>query len=189
MIINTHIVFSRYIFSHCLKKLNFKLCKPMFMYGNIKPDLFPGTSDSSHTFKNNIGTVKDYSDMLLNNKLDVKEFSLVLGVLCHYICDFFCIYHNENRNKSLIAHIKYEVKLHFKLIWLLSRGKFNPSLNGIPPEKDILSIIAGMQKKYSNEIESDIKDITYAISAGMHIAESIIYYSSQAPEMVLKPAC
>ena len=134
------------------------------MYGNIKPDFFPGSSHSSHTISNNIINVQECVDMLLNHKLDIKEFSLVLGILCHYICDFFCIYHNENyQNKSLFMHIKYEVQLHFTLIWMLYTGKFNPSINGIPPEKDILLIISNIQKKYSEEIESGLRDITYAV--------------------------
>ena len=45
-------------------------------------------------------------------------------------------------------------------------------------EKDILSIILEMQKKYLKEKESGIKDLTYAISAAICISQSVLKFSS-----------
>ncbi len=175
MIANTHIIFSKYIFSHCLKHLNFKLNKVMFIYGNIKPDFFPEGAHSSHTIRTNIMDVKEYAARLMTQKLDINEFSLTLGVLCHYICDFFCIYHNERcRGKSLTEHIKYELLLHIKLKRLLSNGSFKPLMETLSGDRDILWIISDLQESYDREMDTAVKDLSYAVTAAMIIAESII---------------
>ena len=183
MITNTHLLFSRLIFKHCENKLGFKLSKGIFMYGNIKPDVFPQDNNNSHTLKDNTNTVSEYINKLTNSELTIKKFSLILGMLCHYSCDFFCTYHGEKfQNKSILMHILYEIQLHFKLIILLLTRRLNLIKNIDSPGKDILSIIFEMQKKYSKEKKSDINDLTYALSTAMLISESAICYRSIVSE-------
>lgn len=179
MITNTHLLFSRLIFKHCLNELDFKLCKGIFMYGNIKPDIFSEQINDSHSLEDSTAIVQEYINKLTSDKLTIQQFSLVLGMLCHYTCDFFCIYHcKEFKDKSILKHIIYEIKLHFKLIVLLITGGLKLINNIDFPEKDILSMILEMQKKYSKEKESGIKDITYAISAAICISESVLQFRS-----------
>lgn len=179
MIINTHLLFSKLIFNHCLKKLDFKLSKGIFMYGNIKPDIFSENTNNSHTLEDSTSAVQGYINKLLNNELTIQEFSLNLGMLCHYTCDFFCIYHRKEFTKvNIFKHLIYEIQLHFKLISLLITGKLKPLKNKGFPQKDILSIILEMQLKYLKEKNSIIKDITYAISTAILISESALQFSS-----------
>lgn len=176
MIINTHLLFSKIIFKNCLNKPNIKLDKKSFMYGNVKPDLFSEDPNDAHSLEENAGTVKRYFNKLVNNKLTEQEFSLTLGMLCHYICDFFCIYHRrEYKNKSMWTHIIYEIQLHFKLIMLLITGKLKLIQNVKLRKKDSLSMILEMRKKYQQEKESIIKDITFAVSTAILISESVLY--------------
>lgn len=179
MIINTHLLFSKLLFKHCLKELNFKLSKGVFMYGNIKPDIFSDDNNNSHSLEDSINAIQKYINKLINNELTIHEFSLNLGILCHYTCDFFCIYHRkEFTETSIFKHLIYEIQLHFKLINLLITKKLKPLKNKSFPQKDILSIILKMQKEYLQEKNSITKDITYALSTVILISESILHFSS-----------
>jgi len=52
-------------------------------------------------------TLKDTQGGLM----DFKEFSLRLGLICHYIADFFCHAHNALGFMGYRAHKRYEVSL------------------------------------------------------------------------------
>lgn len=150
----------------------------MFIYGSIKPDFFREGVPKAHSMGVNLINVEEGLQKLMNEKLDVKEFSLTLGVLCHYISDFFCIYHNEKgKGKKRPEHIKYEVKLHFKLLKLLYSRKLHTSIKTISHGTDILSIIPDMHKNYLQEADSEYKDLAYSLSAAMHITEAVICYA------------
>lgn len=179
MIINTHLLFSKLIFNYCLKELDFKLSKGIFMYGNIKPDIFSEYANSSHSLEDSTKAVQEYIDKLLNNKLTAKQFSLNLGMLCHYTCDFFCIYHRKEFTKiNIFKHLLYEIQLHFKLVNLLITRRLKTLKTKTFPQKDILSIILEAQNKYLQERDSIIKDITYALSTAILISESALHFSS-----------
>lgn len=46
-----------------------------------------------------------------------KEYSIILGEICHYLCDFFCYYHTSSflHDKSL-KHVGYELYSYFMLL-------------------------------------------------------------------------
>lgn len=46
-----------------------------------------------------------------NGLLDFAEFSLRLGIICHYIADFFCQAHNVPGYMGYRAHRRYELAL------------------------------------------------------------------------------
>lgn len=178
MIINTHLLFSKLIFNHCLKELDFKLSKGIFMYGNIKPDIFSEDTNNSHSLEDSTHAIQEYINKLINNELTIHEFSLNLGMLCHYTCDFFCVYHRKEFTKTnIFKHLIYEIQLHFELINLLITKRLEPLKNKSFPQQDILSIILEMQKKYLQEKNSNIKDITYALSTAILISESVLHFS------------
>lgn len=176
MITNTHILFSKILYESCLKDLNFKLRKYKFMYGNIKPDIFCNHFKDNHTIKDSINIVEDYSKELIRCKSDIDKFSIKLGVICHYVCDYFCIYHTEGYvNNSIFEHISYEKKLHAKVIEMVEKKKIKTG-NSLA-EKDIVKFVYKMQEKYLNEKQSLITDINYALETANAVAEGIIYYS------------
>lgn len=179
MILNTHIIFSKIVYKHCLKELNFKLNRILFMYGNIKPDISPTSCRNPHTLKDSLNVVSECFDKLSHSELDIKQFSIILGIMCHYISDYFCLYHTEEySNKNIFRHIAYEIILHFNLRILLIRGKLKLINSRSLPQRNILSIIFNMQREYFKQKRSFLRDITYAVSTINMTVESIIYFNS-----------
>lgn len=175
MITNTHILYSQIIYKYCLKNLKFKLDKYYFMYGNIKPDIFCNHFKDSHTLNESIDLVFRYSNLLIARKYDIKHFSVILGEICHYVCDYFCLYHTETfSKKNAFSHILYEIKLHIKLRALRKNSKIRPIYNRFPAPRSILSIIYDLQREYFKKRASFNKDIFFSLSASILVCEAII---------------
>jgi hypothetical protein len=157
--------------------MNFKLDKLAFAYGNIKPDFINKDIKCKHTLDESLYCVNKYSEKLMRDNISIKEFSEHLGIICHFICDYFCIYHREgNEKKGVFEHVLYEFSLHFRLITLLLRRKLRLN-NYDMPENSVEATVLKLEKKYNTEAKGLNRDINYALCATMQISKLIIYSS------------
>ncbi|MCL2764993.1 MAG: zinc dependent phospholipase C family protein [Treponema sp.] len=81
--------------------------KKLFLLGNIFPDLCFSFLWCRHEHQYSRDYTRKKIEML---KRKPKLFSFHLGVLTHYICDYFCYPHSSSYNKGLIHHIIYEIQ-------------------------------------------------------------------------------
>lgn len=174
MLINTHLLMSHILYNGISKAQNIKINRLAFSYGCIKPDIYNKDINQEHTLDNSIECLEKYSKKLLSNSISIKDFSMSLGVMCHFICDYFCLYHNgEYSKKSIFHHFLYEMKLHLKLLLLILRGKLMVD-NYIPLEKNLVAMILEQQKKYSLEEKSLTRDINYALTSATVISKFML---------------
>lgn len=177
MIVDTHLLISQILYKYISNQMDFKLDRLAFAYGNIKPDFINKDINHSHTLDESLYSVSKYSEELMNKNVTINEFSRSLGVICHFACDYFCLYHREdNEKKGLCEHLFYEEMLHGKLLILLLRGKVKLNNHEVVKE-NVEGIALKMEKKYKSEAKSLNKDITYALSGALQISELIVYSS------------
>lgn len=174
MVVDTHLVISQILYKYISNQMNFKLDRLAFAYGNIKPDLTNKDINFSHTLDESLNSVNKYSQKLMSQNISVKEFSKSLGVICHFACDYFCLYHREgNEKKGLYEHLLYEERLHGKLLSLLLKGKIK--LNDYEMSQDSVEDIAlKLQEKYNSESVSIVRDIKYALFAASQTSKLIV---------------
>lgn len=112
----THLGISRGIMAVIERNLGVKLDGVGFMFGNIKPDIDPKLSSVPH-IKN---TVMDFVSSEIKSLLSMedkiknkctREFSERLGLVTHYLSDFFCYAHSEYFKGNIVKHYLYEKKL------------------------------------------------------------------------------
>ena len=72
----THLIISKVLYQHFSKEM--ELDKRAFAYGNIKPDC-PTPQRNHHTLENCFFTVCDYSNILIDEKVSIKNRSIRLG--------------------------------------------------------------------------------------------------------------
>jgi len=177
MIVDTHLLISQILYKYISSQTNFKLDRLAFTYGNIKPDFNNKDINRSHTLDDSLEIINKYSEELMSQNISIKEFSRRLGVICHFGCDYFCLYHRDgNEKKRLYEHLFYEEILHLKLLALLLRGdiKFNDyKMN----ENSVEAIVLKLQNKYNLESEGLKRDIINAIFAVSQISKLIVYSS------------
>lgn len=178
MIVNGHLLVARILYDYCKKELNFKLDKGAFLLGNIKPDFYCKEINEEHSYLKSIKSFVSFSEELLKNKKSIKDFSVGLGILCHFICDYFCLYHQkEYKKRNLIEHTLYEIALYFMLLKKCLLNKINMKNNYYLLSKNIPSAIFANLNKYLNERKSFIKDIDYALSTSAYVVKYIILNS------------
>lgn len=174
----THLYIAKVLYRHLSQQ--FPLDQHAFSYGNIKPDL-PGEKDKHHTLEECFVTMCDISNRLMEGKLAVKDFSVGLGEVCHYVSDFFCYYHlNEELHNKNLKHFIYEVWLHLELIRKHKQYSYKVFSKNMEPRKDILSIVFDMRLFYYINPRGLRRDIDYAVLSSVWISESIICNSKNS---------
>lgn len=174
MIVDTHLLISKILYNYLSNQMNFRLNRLAFAYGNIKPDFNNKDINHSHTLDESLHSVNKYSEELVSRNISIKEFSMSLGVICHFVCDYFCIYHREgNEKKGIFEHLVYELILHVKLLALLLRGKLKFN-NYEMFENSVEAIVMMQQERYNSESKCLTRDISYALRGASQVSKLII---------------
>lgn len=180
----THILIADIVRNKLMKTVKIKLNKNSFRYGSIKPDLSTKMRNIQHSKEGSFNFVINEVNSLINetkfeSQLRSREFAKRLGIIIHYISDYFCFAHNDsNLLNSFLPHLLYEQKLATICTRsLLKRTEkdiiLNPyslNLNII----DIINYINYMHKMYQYQKPDIILDITYALQTCYTISLYII---------------
>lgn len=128
ILINTHIFIGKRVLEVVKNENRFIydiLNKKLFVYGNVKPDVPFQKVPYEHKREEALPFVLKKIDELKNIELDssknIATFSLNLGIICHFLSDFYCKPHVQRWGdyKGIkhvikgIEHISYEFKISF----------------------------------------------------------------------------
>jgi len=149
-----------------------------FVYGNIKPDVHPGTIDWPHFSQNSLDDLLDYCESITITPMSLKDFSIALGVVSHFLCDYSCLYHTGPyiRHKDIIKHALYEhfLELHFIKKCIMR--------DIIVTEQPFCEEIGDMLTKrlalYNDEQQSIDNDINYAVNTSSCVLKRLIELSN-----------
>lgn len=120
--------------------------KILFKTGNVLPDISKNLSKLDHTVEGSSNPYKQHIRKSQDTTLSSAKRMISLGVMCHFLCDYFCIYHAKEEfiNRSIVPHLLYEFKLHFILSYklLFSKKLYKQLLD----EKEMLVILENVTK-------------------------------------------
>jgi len=173
MVAGTHIIIANIVYKYLLNKLNFKLDWPSFAYGNIQPDINKSFIDCEHNMEDSLQTINYNAEELIRSDVTNKEFSLGLGIICHFICDYFCLYHTfEYRKTNPVTHGAYEGALHANFLKLQIKGGLNIRFK-CKAENNVELMVLKLRRKYNSEPKGINTDINYSVIAAVSICEMI----------------
>lgn len=121
MLINTHFIISKSILKNLESHKSFFISDKNFIYGNIKPDISSKYVVKKHYLEESLSMVIEKIKYLCKLTLDslkkyfsISKLSQELGVVCHFLCDFFCTPHSERWefSHSMNKHVTYEKELN-----------------------------------------------------------------------------
>jgi hypothetical protein len=116
----THQILSHHIALHVKDQLNYSFHPSLFAWANMKPDFVPHLAIRKHYIEESFDFVVDKILALtqlpqyeLLNEKRRKNIEEEIGVICHFLSDFFCVPHNQRWEfkHSMLPHIQYESKL------------------------------------------------------------------------------
>ncbi|MGE5329134.1 MAG: zinc dependent phospholipase C family protein [Deltaproteobacteria bacterium] len=172
MLYKTHLFFSKITYDNMLCENRVKINKLGFKYGNIKPDIIMNFKDIPHNYFSSAEYINSEINALIEKTICMKDlhsndFAVNLGVINHYIADFFCMPHNKNLvNKSIVSHFIYERKLDTicKKIKIYKLKKYlNSNTLTLNPKDNISEVLHLIYHSYKQKKFSATNDIFYAI--------------------------
>lgn len=183
----THVLIAEKIDEIISEKLQTTLNTKGLKFGSIKPDITPRLlriKHLKHRSLNQIGNmIEDMKGTRYpETKQGILRFSMNLGIIMHYITDFFCYAHNHPKFESKVEHIKYELKVAYKYRSVNVAEILSNALNNV---LEYNSLANSSLKNYIDEkhteymqntpgIENDIK---YSLEMCITIALIIVGYS------------
>ncbi|WP_455538310.1 zinc dependent phospholipase C family protein [Terrisporobacter sp.] len=120
MLINTHFIISKSVLKNLESSKSFFIKEKSFIYGNIKPDISSKYVLSKHYLEESLSMVFDKINSLCKLSLDyfkkffsISKLSQELGVVCHFLCDFFTTPHSKRWRftDNMSKHVTYEREL------------------------------------------------------------------------------
>lgn len=166
LLINTHIILANNILRQANGKKLYLINKKRFIWGNIKPDCASKYKFKKHYYDESItmilDKIKELSSLSVEDiyyNFGKNKFSEELGVVCHFLCDFFCIPHNQRWEfkHSMKKHVVYEQKLAKFAKLYRFKGYIDSNLS----IDDLEEFITSHQEKYKEE-ESFKNDLSYS---------------------------
>lgn len=167
MFILTHMRLAALIYDQLSPYEQMNIDRNWFVYGNVEPDFSRAKKCFKHYEDVAMKMIEATVLELDEHSLTKKDYSLQLGVLCHFICDVFCLYHQEAyRNKNPWQHFLYEYHLHMQL----EKRLFSKEAVGIEEEflpiqwmTNPIDIIMARRKTYAYQTDSYNKDLNAAL--------------------------
>ena len=120
MFVNTHTLIAKSIVNNIDENKHFFLNENHFIYGNIKPDISSKYVLNKHYLEESFDMVMEKIKNLcqltlssLEKYFSISKLSQELGVVCHFLCDFFTAPHSERWefSHSMNKHVTYEKEL------------------------------------------------------------------------------
>lgn len=179
MLPTSHKIISEHVYKVVNDTLGVKLNKNQLIYGSIKPDLTPKFLRLEHfkpeSFNQIMDEVKELSiSQFSENSSFIKQFSQQLGVVTHFVADYFCVPHNDRSTykSHFIDHVVYEYKLE-KLFkghshkTTIIKEAFNVNNYSSSP---ISNVIDSLHSSYTLRGESMSNDVISSLDAVSTVA-------------------
>ncbi len=176
MHITTHLLIANVLYKEFTAKMGLEIDYLSYVYGNIKPDVYPGDIDWPHFSHQSFDDLIQYCEHITSAPMSLKEFSKALGVVTHFICDYYCIYHTKPfRAKGVIRHMAYEHLLELTCIKRFILGELLVAEEVMCG--NIKDTINERLAAYTIGAYSINKDIYYALSTASGVVRRLIELS------------
>ncbi len=178
-----------HLINAALKHRGIYLDRISFVYGNIEPDYTPAMWVYPHFNK-------VCSRMITNTFLELPKvpvcssgrvgayYSKRLGMMCHFLCDYFCYVHNDDFTGNISQHISYENELDdylrhncLKLLDIDGKTEIHTLVN----KSELTANIEASRKRYLQTGFSLQNDLCFAFEACISSIVNILALSRKVP--------
>ncbi len=182
MTVPTHAALATKIYAAVSRVAPLKLDRRWFLYGNIYPDVSHYLVSAPHFADQSMGFVRrrilalcEYP--VMGENLDAV-YSMQLGILSHYLCDFFCHVHSSAYRGSMRGHFLYEIHQHTVMMRhprLVGRRAASFAPGALPPDaQGILALLDDAQRAYLDAPHRADTDLVLAVKMASSIVASVL---------------
>lgn len=180
----SHSLIGKTVYSAISEHLDVKLIERQLKYGCIKPDLAPRLRAIPHFKDKSFDFINDMveemrSQSLPESKQQMGAFSINLGVIMHYIADYFCYAHNNAAYDSLLPHFIYENSLVIAFASANLDGICTDAIASVKQQqivtkKWLREYIEERHREYVNCRMSMRADVSFSVEACVTVAYVVV---------------
>ncbi|WP_160688719.1 zinc dependent phospholipase C family protein [Clostridium sp. C2-6-12] len=166
--INTHKAMGENIIKYANTKSVYLINDKRFIWGNVKPDCTPKYKFKKHYFNESIDMVVEKIIYLSSLTLEevyydmtIGKFSEELGVVCHFLCDFFCAPHYYRWEFKSTSAVKHHMMYEKKLAKLAKDFELTGIINSDIEPSNVKLFILQLQKQYDGSFDYH-NDLTFS---------------------------
>lgn len=171
-----------YLLQETLEKEGIRLDRELFVLGNLLPDYLPELILSPHFTNKCQREIRLFTGALAARRLPPPEYSLRLGILCHYITDYFTFAHSREFPQNLARHSAYEQGLddyfrsHYSADGCLLDGE--PAWQ-TASARDVMQSLFALRRRYALAERGFETDLQHAFTACLFAARALAALSPQ----------
>lgn len=152
-----------------------------FYVGSIWPDCKPSFITTPHNIHRTFGIVQEQIDDLIKNYNKDKGLTMPycarIGIIIHYIADYFTFPHNSHYDGNVKDHCVYESKLKKELLRYIHSGealKQKSEVKVYENTEELCECILNEHKQYVKGKSTVFEDCQYIVRVCMEVVASII---------------
>ncbi len=190
---NTHKALAGFFIENVERDKKFLISDKHFVWGNLKPDSVSKYKFKKHYFDESFTMIVNKIKFLASLSLDdifirysLRKFNQELGVICHFLCDYFCVPHYQRwefKSPGAVKdHVLYENDLNKFAKFYDIRREINTSLTC----EEIRRYINNLQKEYAGKIsyETDIQYSTHICSTIINLVLNEVVLNQKIKEHI-----
>lgn len=193
MKVRTHVKLAELAFNNNIKAIPQGFSKFMFNFGLVMVDQSWHVKTHPHYVQKSLGYVLEKIEKLVSVKKFNAYYSMQLGIVVHYLCDFCCNAHISGSVGNIPYHLKYERDLQKYLLenYDVLGENFRSGLNNkIPIGNNLKSIKALIEKVLNNYIKGDasyLLDIKHCVEITFMVCSNVFNYNLSVSKDIKYP--
>ncbi len=179
-----------YLLYQALERRGITLDREMFVLGNLLPDYLPELILSPHFTMKCQREINVFTGVLAAEHLGdptqiPAQYSLRLGILCHYVTDYFCFAHSREFKQNIVRHAAYEQALddYFRAHYTEQESTL-PELERIDAHsaRECAQGIFRIKRQYKNARRDYASDVQFAFTVCLLSIRRLVALSSCAQQ-------
>jgi len=176
---SSHLLIGKHVQQYIIEATGVALNLSKFRYGNVHPDIRRNMYGVKHHFDDSKYIIVNILEQIKTKNMNIDDLSFSLGILCHFITDYCCLYHHhtDKYSKNILKHFLYENRLHQVLkkyieggAYVLFHGNYNT----------VMDMVEDIRRQYSKVNGTFIVDASYAIAAtSLAVKHIVLEYLSE----------
>lgn len=193
MKVRTHVKLAELAFNNNIKAIPQGFSKFMFNFGLVMVDQSWHVKTHPHYVQKSLGYVLEKIEKLVSVKRFNAYYSMQLGIVVHYLCDFCCNAHISGSVGNIPYHLKYERDLQKYLLenYDVLSDNFRSGLNNkILIGSNLASIKAAIEKVLNNYIKGDasyLLDIKHCMEITFMVCSNVFNYNLSVSKDIKYP--
>ncbi|SFD31207.1 zinc dependent phospholipase C family protein [Clostridium uliginosum] len=195
MKVKTHVKLAELSFIKNKNTIPKGFSKFMFNFGLVMIDQSWHVKTHPHYMQKSLGYINEKIEKLLSVKKFNGYYSMQLGIVVHYICDFCCYSHISGSIGNIPYHLKYErdfQKYLFKNFDILKNQFQNNSNNIHFTLNSISSIKTLIEDTLSNYVKGEASylwDITHCVELSSIVCSAVFNFNLSHIQKNNRPVC